>query len=188
MLDFIDLKTIYIIGHLFGVAIGAGGAFAGDYIFFQCIKDHKISKEEFGFIKNSSKMVWVGLILLILSGLGLFLLKPDVYMESTKFISKMTIVLIITLNGILFHFLHIPIIKKSIGVDLRKNRDFIKNKSILLSSGALSLISWIFAIVLGALRGVPYSVSEILIFYAIIILIGIATSQIIGKFILPKNF
>ena len=88
-----EIKVIWTILHLLGVAIGAGGAFASDFIFFQSIKDKKITETEMGFIENSSKMVWLGLFILVASGLGLFMLNPDQYLSSSKFITKMIIVL-----------------------------------------------------------------------------------------------
>ena len=54
MFDFIEIKTVYTILHLFGIAIGAGGAFASDLIFFKSIKDGKLSNTEFGFMEMGS--------------------------------------------------------------------------------------------------------------------------------------
>jgi hypothetical protein len=64
MLEYIimpEFKIIWTILHLIGVAVGAGGAFAADYTFFQSVRDRKITKTEMSFIENSSKMVWLGL-------------------------------------------------------------------------------------------------------------------------------
>lgn len=146
-----EIKTVLIIIHLFGVVVGTGGAFAADYTFFQSIRDGKISKTEESFIKNSSKMVWLGLLVLFLSGLGLFLEDTAKYLASSKFISKMIITLIIVLNGVLFHFVHIPTLQKSLNINLKKSKFFSTIKKSIYPKwsgfGSLSgspLLFWCF--------------------------------------------
>ncbi|HEX9722090.1 MAG TPA: hypothetical protein VGA53_02395, partial [Candidatus Paceibacterota bacterium] len=111
ILDFIEIKTIYLIFHLFGIAIGAGGAFASDLIFFKSVKDGRLSATEFGFMELGGKMVWVGLAILVISGVLLFSLNPETYIVSSKFQLKMTVVAIIIANGIVLHLSFIPKLK-----------------------------------------------------------------------------
>jgi hypothetical protein len=177
----VEIKTILTILHILGVAIGAGGAFSADYIFFQCIKDKRISVKEMGFIENSSKMIWLGLFILFVSGIGLFLLDPIKYSESSKFITKMIIVLIIAVNGVIFHRSHIPILKKSVGSYLTTHKEFLKNKSLFILSGVVSIVSWLGALVLGSLRSISYSVGEALVIYFLIIFVGFIVSKIIMR-------
>ena len=42
--DFINVKTLFLIAHLFGLALGAGGAFISDILFLKSVKDRKITK------------------------------------------------------------------------------------------------------------------------------------------------
>ena len=155
MIDFIAFKPLFIILHLFGVALGAGGAFMSDGMFFISIKDRMLSTKELEFMKLGSIITWVGLVLLCLSGAGLFLGNPSLYLESAKFLTKMFIVLVVTLNGIYFHLSHIPFL------NARANKRFIdlpllkSKRNHLLLSGVISVISWSLAIILGALRSIP---------------------------------
>ena len=87
-MDTSQLHTLFLIIHLFGVALGAGGAFMSDGAFFASLKDRKISKDEFGILKITSQMTWVGLILLLVSGAGLFAMNPEVLSASTKFLRE----------------------------------------------------------------------------------------------------
>jgi hypothetical protein len=93
MFDFIELKTIYVIGHIFGAILGAGGAFTSDAMFFSTIKDGKISKDELRFMKLGSKLVWTGFIILVISGILLITTDPEKYLNSSKLLVKITIVL-----------------------------------------------------------------------------------------------
>jgi len=170
---FFDVKTIFTIAHLVGVVFGAGGAAASDLMFFSCIKDHRISKTEARFLRLGSMMTWGGLALLILSGIGLFFTDPAYYMASAKFISKMIIVGIITVNGAVFHFDHIPWLHKHIDIPLRTAEQFTRRAPRLIVSGTVSVTGWMAALVLGSLRSIPFTISQVMIAYGIILLIAV---------------
>lgn len=173
------MNTIYIIGHIIGVALGAGGAVMSDLMFFASIKDKKISKTEITFLGLGSALVWTGLFLLILSGTGLFLSDTEKYLNSSKFIAKMAIVTVIFINGLLFHWRHMPLLAKHSGKYLYKSRDFMKNSSLLIISGVVSIVSWMSALVLGSLRSVSYTYQEVLLIYLAIVVVA---SYIMIKF------
>lgn len=59
-MDTVSLHSIFITIHLFGVVLGAGGAFISDGIFFTSLKDKIISKDEFRIIKTASNFIWGG--------------------------------------------------------------------------------------------------------------------------------
>jgi len=166
-----EIKLIYVIGHLVGVALGAGGAVMSDLMFFTSIKDKKISKTELTFLGLGSTLVWVGLFLLIFSGLGLFLSDTEKYLHSSKFIAKMAIVGVIFVNGLLFHWRHLPLLEKYSGKYLYKSRNFMKNTNMLIISGVVSIVSWMSALVLGSLRSVSYTYQEVLLAYVLIVVV-----------------
>jgi uncharacterized membrane protein len=185
-----QLHTLFLIIHLFGVAIGAGGAFTSDGIFFASLRDKKISKDEFGIMKYSSQMTWLGLILLIISGVGLFGMNPEYLSQSAKFLLKMTIVGTLLLNGIVFHLAHLPFIGKHVGELLvKKNKpNDLEDTPYLLFSGVVSLTSWVLAIILGALGGIPVSYLLGLALYIGLIGLGtIISSLLFSKFLSSKN-
>ena len=159
-MDASQLHTLFLIIHLLGVTIGAGGAFFSDGVFFTSIKDRKISKDEFGIIKYSSQMTWVGLILLLVSGAGLFGMNAESLSNSVKFLVKMSIVGVLLLNGVIFHIVHLPFIGKHIGEFFffyNKPSSF-KDGPFLLFSGVISVTSWIFFFFLVALGSIPFSI------------------------------
>ncbi len=170
--DFIEIKTVYTILHLFGIAIGAGGVFFSDLVFFKSIKDGKLSSTEFGFMELGSKMVWAGLAVLVISGALLFSLDPDKYLASSKFLAKITIVAVIIANGIFLHLKYIPKFKKAVREGEMQIGEYIKSNPLLLVSGVVSAVSWSSAIILGAFRGIPYSYWMILDVYVGVVLFG----------------
>jgi len=167
-----DLKTLFLILHIFGVAIGAGAAYLGDALFFSAIKDRKITGDELRSLKISGRSDWLGLALLIISGAGIFATDPAGYAESAKFLAKMTIVLVIAVNGIIFHAIHLRNFEKSIGKDFFRSIEHNKKGHFVYLSGVISVVSWTSAIVLGSLRSIALGYFGILFFYLLVITLG----------------
>jgi hypothetical protein len=171
--EFITPKIIYIILHLFGVAIGAGGAYFSGFIFMNSLRDGVLTETEIRFLKLASKIVWAGVAILVISGALIFLTDTERYLSSAKFLSKMTVVAIIIINGFLYHIRHMP---KMVS-EMRKRFELKENYQIFIS-GAVSLVSWTSAVILGSLRGLPYSYGSIMLTYIIILLISIGMALI----------
>lgn len=175
----LSLYTIFKIGHIAGIALGAGGAVMTDLIFFSSIKDKKISETEMRFIALGSRVVWAGVFLLVLSGLGFVYLNPEFALTSHKFWAKMSIVGVLILNGVIFHFLHLPLLRRHVGVYFPSAPEFIKRAPLLFASGAISSISWASAIILGILYRVPYNYVQIMSGYAFVLVVGIICAQFV---------
>ena len=131
------MNTIFLIAHLIGIALGAGGAYMSDVLFFH---DRSIPT-----LKLASRVVWIGLAIIVLSGIGLFSLNAAGYLHSAKFLLKMTVVLVIAINGYVFHRVHMPKLEQGI---------FTRGLAV---SGAISITSWTLAIILGALSHISVS-------------------------------
>jgi len=186
MPDFIELRTILTIFHLLGVVIGMGAAFMTDMMFIKSTKDKIINEKEISFIALGSRMVWIGLFLIIISGISLFALSPEEYLNSSKFLAKMVIVAILTINGIFFHFKHLPFLRKNLNQDLTKSENFRNNSMTLFISGGISSISWLSALTLGIFRSIPYGLETILGVYFIILFGAILFSLIFRKIFLRQ--
>lgn len=175
MFDFLAPPTIYVILHVFGAILGAGSAYVSDSMFFLSVKDSKFTKKEIEFLHLGSKMVWLGVGILVLS--GALLLSQDVegYLASSKFLAKMTVVAIIVLNGLVFHFKHMPVIERHVGKKLSDSKEFGKKAGGIVASGALSMISWTATVVLGVVPSVPWSYWTIVGLYLGVVVFGIGT-------------
>lgn len=176
-MDWIDTKTFYTIIHLFGVTLGAGGSFMSDVLFIATTKDKVLDKSELTVLKKGSLVVWVGLLLLFISGALLVSLDPAYYFSSDKFILKMILVGIITVNGVIFHFVHTPRLEKLVDQKLNNSLEFKKYSRGMYSSGAISITSWIIALTLGALRSIPVTLFIGLLLYLFAVSIAIAGAE-----------
>ena len=182
-----DAKTLFLVAHIFGVALGAGGAFMSDAMFMSAVRDSRFSKTEIRFLKLASVLIWSGLTLLVLSGIGIFSTDPERYMASSKFLAKMTIVGVIVLNGFVFHFWHLPLIHRHTGVHFPTSDEFMHKRVWILVSGAVSALSWSSALVLGSLSSVPLSYGAIMGLYGGCITVAIGGALLLRDKLLPRG-
>lgn len=182
---FVDVKTALLVVHLIGLALGVGGALLSDAMFFVSIRDWRISKTELKFLTLGSSSVFLGLLLLIASGSGMFLLDPERYLESSKFIAKMTIVLILIVNGLILHNLQIPHLKDMAERGASTRVHMLELRSLFLLSGVLSIVSWLAALTLGAFRVLPWPYLIIMGVYASAVLLGFLIAFLFRDRIIP---
>ena len=172
-----DIKTLFIIIHIFGIALGAGSAFLSDWIFMHAMRDKRLSKDEHLVLNAAGHFVWIGLAILYLSGTGLVLTDPIYYLTSEKFLLKAAIVFIITLNGLILHAHHMPILGRAIGKRITEVREVKRGTPRFVLSGTISIVSWSAAIVLGALQSLPVALPFAITTYILLILIGWLTGM-----------
>ena len=177
----IDLKTIYTILHVFGAIVGAGGAYVSDAMFFSSVKDEVISQTELRFLRLGSMFVWIGLAIIVVSGALLFSTNPEAYLVSSKFQIKMLIVAVIFVNGLIFHWGHMPHLNRHVDTHYPSSREFIRRKKFLIASGVISFTSWTFAVILGGLRSIPFEFSEALVLYLVIEIVMIGGALLFSR-------
>lgn len=185
-------KTGLIIGHLIGLMLGFGVAVFLDlyllrYLFHRTITPEVVQTARFG-----SKIVNFGLILLWATGLGFLwhyqLVSPE-KLGNPKIWAKLSIVVLLTLNGIAIHLIILPKLKTKIGSSLLSN----ESKAIrygLLFSGAVSGVSWTMAMGLGAIKEINNIVnaSTLLAIYVALLTVAFFIIVAISNVIEKRNF
>lgn len=175
---FEDNKSFFTLLHVLSVIAGMGSALTADILFNFFAKDKYLNQKEIKTSSLLSRIVWISLFCIILSGIALFLSDIAKYSESTKFLAKMSIVGILTFNGfILSKFVWSSVISKGFLV-LRKYRGVRK---VSFVCGMISVVSWIFACVLGILDKVGFSYLQIMSVYGFIIFCGAFVALFVEK-------
>lgn len=150
--------TFLITSHVFGTILGVGAATFAEIFYLKALRDGEIDPTENSFLKITYRVLRIGVIILVLSGVGMFLLGRITGHESSfydpRFLAKMTLFAVILVNPILFQ------------VKLFK--------SWLATS--VSLVSWYGAFILSMWRSLDASYLKIMIVYAIAI---VATALIL---------
>lgn len=174
--------------HLFGFALGLGGATVTDIFFFRFLKDFKISESEAEVLHTISQVIWFALGLLIISGLGLYLPVFESLNQNPKFLLKLIVVGVIVVNGFLLNLIVSPkLVKISFGGQHEHEAGELRRlRKICFALGSVSFVSWYSAFILGIIRSTPYSLSELLAMYIFVLLIVILISQLMERVINRK--
>jgi uncharacterized membrane protein len=184
----IEYKAYVTLLHLLGFALGVGGATISDILFLRFLKDFKITREERDILKLMSQIVWFGLLIIIISGVGLFLPETERLLASGKFLTKMTVISVIIINGAILNLLVTPklltIAWKPEGIDVKKT---VTMSNIAFAAGSISFISWYTAFFLGFAKNVPYSFTQLISVYVGALIVGIIGSQVFRKFFICTN-
>src|SRR3989344_5474755 len=179
---FENSRHLYLTIHVFSVILGMGAALISDYLFSYFASDFKINKFEHKTFKKLSVLVWVALYAIVFSGVGVFLSNIGRYANSDKFLAKMTVVFVISINCYLMKKLLEPILHKLDFDDaFTFHKITLRKKAFIL--GAISGASWLSAFVLAMLKNLPYTYFQMISVYGLVVVGAIITAQIIEKVI-----
>lgn len=178
-----------VLVHLAGAAIGLGAATVTDVLFFKFLKDFKISEFEAGVLKILSQVIWFALAIVLISGIGLYLPEISELHETPKFLVKMIVFLVIIINGSFLNLLITPhLVKISFGErHHHKEGELHHIRKLAFALGAISIISWYSAFILGALREITLGFGALLAIYLSIVLVGIIASQLFERYFVIRS-
>lgn len=167
------MKTLVIYAHLLAACVAVGSLLIQDLALWRS-RHRVLTGDESTALRNTAHIVLIALVVLWVSGVGLVTMgyfeNPAEYFANQKLWAKVSVVIVLSLNGVFLHFYSFP---KVVG-----------NKAILQlpatdqkwigCSGALSTISWLFACYLGIARNWNYSIdyTSIMLLYAGLVLSG----------------
>ena len=146
--------TVLIGLHILGVCFGLGGATMLDFWILRWLRWGGLPGEIARIFGYVSKVCTVGLGLLWLSGLGflaLYALDAPEKLDNPKLWAKVTVVVALTLNGLVIHRVVLPGILRDVSQPMFAGLTGLR-AGIFLASGAVSGISWYTAFALGVMR------------------------------------
>jgi len=180
------LATPILVMHFIGFIFGVGGATVTDIIFLKFLRDFKISDTEKSVLKILSQVIWLGLLAIVISGIGLYLPNAEILNESPKFIMKMIAVLAVIINGLVLTLVIEPKLLKTACSDCVHVLKINKLRKLCFVLGSISFVSWYSALLLGIIKNIPLTLDELLTIYLLVILFAILSSQVLENLIV-KN-
>lgn len=193
MIEFFSLhKRIFLTFHLIGVAVGMGGATITDILFFNFLRDFKISSKEAEVMRILSNAIMVALGILYLSGIALFLSDPSKFMESSAFLSKAFIVLVLTVNGITMHkFIAPHMVEFSfLRHPIHAHHTMHTMRAVAFAMGAVSFTSWYCVFFIAMLKSylpLSASASHIIGVYLLTVTLAVCASQVLHVHIRKRS-
>lgn len=163
--------------HILGLVLGLGGTLILDILIFHFLWNFKIHKAEAVIMHLISQVVIIGLILLLVTGVAIYLTDQQRYLYSGRFLMKMTAVLVLTINGVVLNFYIMPKIEKlSLRKEEQEKRQTLKRTAFAV--GAVSIISWLAAFFFAMIKDLEsFSYLTLCIPYVVILIIGVFASQ-----------
>ena len=139
-----------------------------------------MDRHEWGILRSVSLVIWGGLIIAVLSGIGFLLQMDDI--SNPKIWAKVTIIGVIFLNGVFLHFKIFPLFRDMLDKKI-KNTQFQQNMTSVFTSGAISITSWYIVLIMGAWRGLNNTLSywQMLFAYCVILMVAIAVANVVGR-------
>lgn len=175
-----EQKVWWVVLHNIGFILGIGSATITDLFFFRFLKDNNISQEEKETMDTLTNVIWVGLALLIISGLALYIPDHARLSMSAKFLIKVVVVSIIVVNGFLLNMFIAPYLRRLSFEGTAPARKF---RQFAFALGGISITSWYLAFLLGSFREVSISFSQGVIGYIICLLAVVIGSRVVETLI-----
>ncbi|WPC05909.1 hypothetical protein SBP02_03905 [Pseudomonas benzenivorans] len=172
-MEFMRLGIVY--AHLIACCVAIGMVLSSDFAMIkELFKGGKSHLQDSQHMESLQKSVSAALAVLWVSGIAIIWLDINAnglsYLLNPKLQAKITIVMLLTFNGMLLHGLVLPALQKA-GSLLELN---FSMRLFALFAGALSGVSWFYAAMLGVGRPLSwkYSLTEILAAYPVMIVGG----------------
>ena len=177
-------KVWWVIVHNIGFILGLGSVTLTDLFFFRFLKDNIISSEEKEMMDTLTNVIWVGLAILIVSGIALYMPGQTYLAVSSKFLLKLTVIGVIVTNGILLNMVVAPHMRR---LSFEGNIPARRFRRVAFALGGISFTSWYVAFLLGSLRKINFDFSTALIGYGIFLVCVIVGSQIAERYTTKKH-
>jgi uncharacterized membrane protein len=177
-------KVWWVIVHNIGFILGLGSVTLTDVFFFRFLKDNSITSEEKEVMDTLTNVIWVGLLVLLISGIALYMPGREYLAVSSKFLLKLTVVGVIVTNGILLNMIVAPHMRR---LSFEGNIPARRFRRVAFALGGVSFVSWYLAFLLGSLRKVDIDLHTALIGYGVLLVCVIIGSQIAERFITKKH-
>lgn len=174
-----SIKTLSTVLHVLAAVCAMGAAFSADILFHFFTADRKLSPMEARVLSILSRVVWYGLLALTVTGTAIFLSDPVGYLTSAKFLAKMTIMLVLVVNGVILdRYVQTHLLGK--GFFTAPQQTLARRVAFIC--GTVSVVSWISILSLGVIDGVTSSYASVLTLYACILGTLILASLIVERF------
>ena len=165
------IRFVFVVAHVLALALALGAVLKEDYrLLFG--RDARIDLEQ---VRQVSKLVFYALAVLWVTGLALIGIDTGFSLttiaQSPKLMAKLTVVMVLTLNGFALHRYLLPILNSA------RSRSAIAATAFSVV-GALSMVSWLYAASLGVSKPLApmFSYAGFMSVYAVAVLIAVASA------------
>ncbi|MGI6103136.1 MAG: hypothetical protein ACOYBJ_00720 [Patescibacteria group bacterium] len=146
----LDLVTIALILHIIGAVLGVGGATYNDLLLVRAIGDRELGP---AYQKNAaafSLVIWTAIALLVATGL-FFVVNDTSLLANQKFLTKLSLVVLLVVNGGLMNSLFQPPLERLRAIDWAERTPALcRLVRGALPFASISIVTWYTVLIFGA--------------------------------------
>lgn len=150
-----DIKTIFVLGHLVGLVIGLGAVTLLDIYLLRLLRGKPVSAADASLVDFGSKLAMIGLGILWFTGaafLVIYAIRDPSLLANPKLHAKIAVVAILSVNGVLLHNWVMPLMQRSVGRPLFGPGSRVRTRLAFRAAASISAASWWTPVVLGAVK------------------------------------
>ena len=170
------IEKAVLILHIVASAIALGSVAVSDFLHLKGLRNHKIEKKILPIYPYISKLIFIALGIIIVTG-GILLYNKSSLLNSSFFQLKMAMVLIVIVNGIFLNYRISPRLEKNV----KKNHPKKTTTKLILESslfGSISIVSWLGVFILALTKDFGYSVVDFIITYLVVLTVVFLASYL----------
>jgi uncharacterized membrane protein len=166
--------------HLLGFALGIGGATVADLVFFRFMRDFYISSSERDIIRSLSQALWLGLMLAVVSAVGLFLSSHAG--SSNYFWPEMALLAVIALSNASLCLLVMPRLVVAAGNHKTLNVMAVASlRRLAFALASVSFVTWYAAFAAVLYADHPMQPAGFFAYYIAALVLALVGSQVIER-------
>jgi putative copper export protein len=127
--------------HVLGLAWGLGGVTVNVILMMRAEKNPEIAPVVMGLAPTVAKLIWLAIVLLAISGIGLAIEGSD-WIDKTVLLVKHALVIVMVIGGIILLFVMMPKMKKLAPKEGPPSSEFLSLKKKVQAIGMVNLILW----------------------------------------------
>lgn len=178
-----EYSNLIFFVHIIGLILGLGGATFMTAFFFRFLRDLRISVWEADIIRFLSEASWVGLAVLVVTGVGLYLPRSLELGALGGFWVKVWALMAVIISGALLNFIVSP---KLISISFAVKHDhqsgeLRRARRLAFVFGAIYMVSWYSVLVFDLIKTSDLSFSLLLSIYLLVVVLSVVISLVIEK-------
>lgn len=146
--------------HIMAVMVAVGTVTVTDYLHILGIRDPKLERRSLSIFPYLSRLIVMSLFFIYITGTLLVINKPELLM-SPLFLTKIALVVVVTINGFILHHWIFPDVEKRSRTG-KYSKAQIKKAAFF---GSLSVVTWYAIVTLSITKTEGYGVIDFLIVY-----------------------
>lgn len=146
-----SLHDIYLIIFSIALALGTGSAFLSGTLLLTVLQDRQLSADEYRVITNGRIVIWVGVLLYTMSGIGLFTLSYEAMLSLGIFQASMVVFGILVLTQLVTQYYFLPRLHPE------KFKPVTKTLVLFTFFEVVAMASWLFLVLHHAIYRAPIS-------------------------------